>query len=53
MIQHPDYCPRCEVNLSYTVDGKEYSHRIGHVVNDRVQRWECPQCGHQWDRKED
>jgi len=42
----PENCPSCDKR--WEVDG--YSRVIGVVINDRVARWQCPDCLALWDR---
>lgn len=46
----PFECPKCKAGLSYVVEQKVYSRAVGHVVDDRVAWWSCPDCKHTWDR---
>jgi transposase-like protein len=46
----PFDCPKCKADLSYVVEQINYSRAVGHVINDRVAFWECPDCRHTWDR---
>lgn len=46
-------CERCDAELSYAVDGKTYSRKVGRRipgVYDGVLFWECPYCAHTWQR---
>lgn len=57
-----DICPHCHADLSgaeIPADDRQhyggithYSRRIGidHGY-DRIEFWQCPECGHQWRRK--
>jgi len=54
-------CPHCLSDLTgdeipeehrHNFGGTHFSRRIGVVDNDRVQYWECPDCGGQWPRTE-
>lgn len=48
--ENGDPCPSCGTDLAYEESGRWYSRRIGHIWNDRVQEWTCPDCGHTWPR---
>lgn len=45
-------CPKCGADWLHVVDGRSYSRIIGCVdrATDRVEHWQCPDCGHRWAR---
>lgn len=44
-------CPSCYSDLLEVHEGKEFSRILGRVIGDVVMQWECPDCGHMWDRQ--
>jgi len=60
MSEAPDNCPLCLASFDggpipenlrqYYSEPYRWSLKIGIVENDRVVRWKCPECGHEWPR---
>jgi len=47
-------CPECPAWWTYsTEDGGTYSRLIGIDEHDRIVRWRCPDCDHEWERNDE
>ena len=44
----PFSCPHCKADLRNHVTGAPFKREIGHIEQDRVSYWSCPDCGGIW-----